>query len=424
MVNEEAIKMINWQELLAHRTLGMRASEIRDAFQLSERPDIISFAGGFPAPESFPVNQLQQAMQSLLTREPEVALQYGPTEGIYELRSLVAERMRRDGVTVEPEQIIITNGSQQALDLLFKILINPGEPVLYELPAYIGGINAAINYEATPVGIPQDEQGLNVQALEQYLRRQRELGLQAPKVLYIVPNFHNPTGVTLSMARRPKLVDLAREYNFTIIEDNPYGELRLEGPSLPHLKTFDTDGRVFYLGSFSKICIPGVRLGWIAADPAIIQKVCIAKQGSDLCTNSLGQKLVCEFAKMGWLDQHVGTLKDVYKRKRDLALRALTEYLPAGIRWTHPQGGFFIWITLPEHLDAKQLLPRLVAEEQVAYVPGGAFFVDGSGKNTIRLAFSQVSEEDMVEGIKRMGCYLTRILGPTYSAHAEEACSA
>jgi 2-aminoadipate transaminase len=411
--------MINWQRLLAQRTVGMRASEIRDAFQLAERPDIISFAGGFPAPESFPVTELRQVMQRLMESEADVALQYGPTEGIYELRCLIAERMSREGILTKPEHVIITNGSQQALDLLFKILINPGEPVVYELPAYIGGINAAVNYEAKPVGVRQDEQGLDVGALEQYLAKQREQGAPLPKVLYIVPNFHNPTGVTLSLSRRERLVALARDYDFTIIEDNPYGDLRLEGTSLPHLKTFDTDGRVFYLGSFSKICIPGVRLGWLVADPVIIQKVCIAKQGSDLCTNSLGQKLVCEFAKSGLLDQHIGTLKSIYKRKRDLALAALTEYLPKEVRWTQPQGGFFIWITLPAHLDAKQLLPGLVAEEKTAYVPGGAFFVDGSGKNTIRLAFSQVSEDDMAEGIKRLGRYLDRMLHSVRPTRAE-----
>lgn len=366
--------MVDWQALFAQRVGGMKASEIRDAFKLAERPDIISFAGGFPAAESFPIQDLTQALHRLLAREPASALQYGPTEGVYELRRLIAERMQREGVDAEPENVLVTNGSQQALDLIFKLFINPGDVVLYELPAYIGGISAAVNYEAEPLGIPLDEDGLDVDLLEACLADRVAKGQPSPKVLYTIPNFHNPAGVTLNRERRERLVELGKEYGFLILEDNPYGDLRFEGEHIPHVKSFDTEGRVFYLGTFSKTFVPGLRLGWIVAEGTIIQKLAIAKQGTDLCANSLGQKLVCEFARQGRLDTHICSLREFYRRKRDHALAALDAHLPPGVHWTYPQGGFFIWITLPPHLDARSLLARAVATERVAYVPGGGFF--------------------------------------------------
>lgn len=411
--------MVDWQQLFAERTNGMRASEIRDMFGLSERPDIISFAGGFPAPESFPAATLIGAVQNLLVREPASTLQYGPTEGIYELRRLIAQRMQREGIAAEPENILITNGSQQALDLIFKLFVNPGEPVLYELPAYIGGINAAINYQASPIGIPLDDQGIDVNALDATLADLRKAGKPMPKLLYTIPNFQNPAGVTLSLERRERLIELSREYGFIVLEDNPYGDLRFEGEPLPHVKTYDTDGHVFYLGSFSKTFLPGVRLGWVVADLPVIQKLAIAKQGTDLCTNSLGQKMVCEFARLGYLDSHIGSLRNLYRKRRDIALAALDAYFPAGVHWTYPEGGFFTWITLPEQLNAKELLPNAIAEERVAYVPGGAFHVDGSHKNTIRLSYSQAAEKDLDEGIARLGRYLTRVVTQSCSPYPD-----
>jgi 2-aminoadipate transaminase len=402
--------MIDWQSMYAQRVSGMKASEIRDAFKLAERPDIISFAGGFPAPESFPVSALGAALAALLARESASALQYAPTEGIYELRKFIAERMQREGVSAEPENVVITNGSQQALDLIFKLFVNPGDPVIYELPAYIGGINAAVNYEARPVGIPLDDHGIDTNFLEERLAGMAAAGQPLPKLLYTIPNFHNPAGVTMSPARRRRLLELACQYGFLILEDNPYGDLRIEGEAAPHIKTFDSDGHVIYLGSFSKTFLPGIRLGWMVAPEPVIRKVVIAKQGTDLCSNSLGQKLVCEFARAGLFEPHIRTLRDLYRRKRDCMLAALDAHFPAGVHWTYPEGGFFVWVTLPAQLDARELLPQAITGERVAYVPGGAFFVNCAGRNTIRLAYSQPSERELEEGVARLGRFLTRAM--------------
>ncbi|HHW09673.1 MAG TPA: PLP-dependent aminotransferase family protein [Firmicutes bacterium] len=401
--------MPDWTRYYAQRVTGMRASDIRDAFKLAEEPGIISFAGGFPAPDSFPVAEVRRLLAELLMTEPAAALQYGPTEGYYQLRRFIAGQMAGEGIAVEPENILVTSGSQQALDLICKLFVNPGDTVLVELPAYIGGINAAINYQADLVGIPLDEEGLVPAEMVKILKNLKAAG-RRPALLYVVPNFQNPTGVTMSSARRRQLLALAAEYDFLIIEDNPYGSLRYEGQPLPHLKTMDGEDRVLYLGSFSKVFLPGLRLGWIAADQAVIQKLTVAKQGTDLCGNSLGQKLVYAYAESGRLEPHIAHLLSLYRRKRDIALSSLTRFFPPGISWSKPEGGFFIWLTLPAGLDARALLPQAIAEEKVAYIPGGAFFVDGSGRNTIRLAFSQVGEEELVEGIRRLGRFFAGVL--------------
>lgn len=391
---------MRYQNLLAKRTEKMRASDIREAMKLAGEQGVISFAGGFPTVEAFPTDLIQQLTLSLFSEASCSALQYGPTEGFLELRQQIAEKMRSEGVDCTWENVLITNGSQQGLDLISKVFVDPGDAVLVELPGYVGGLSAIANYEANLVGIPLDEDGVRIDLLEAKLRELLMRG-QRVKFIYLVPNFQNPTGVTMCLERRRELVRLAEEYGFLILEDNPYGELRFTGEPLPHIKTFDRDGHVIYLGTFSKVFCPGLRIGWIVADTEIIRKFAIAKQGTDLCSNSLGQRLMIEVLRSGQLPQHVASLRSLYLKRRDAMLEALAEYMPYGVTWTEPQGGFFIWLTLPPYLDAKEMLP-LALQEKIAYVSGGSFHADGQGKNTIRLAFSQAKLEDIAEGIRRL----------------------
>lgn len=405
-----------WQALFAQRTGRLKASDIRDAFKLTERGDIISFAGGFPAPETFPLAAIAEAAEEVVLVQGKSSLQYGPTEGLYELRAYVAQRLSQEGIACTPDGVLITNGSQQALDLVSKIVLDPGDGVIVEKPAYVGGLNAIVQYEPEFFAVPIDDDGLRVDLLEELLqgRRAASNGSNAPparpKLCYTVPNFQNPSGVTLSEERRKRLVELACEYGFAILEDNPYGDLRFDGSAKRHIKAYDTGGHVLYLGTFSKVFLPGIRLGYVVGPEPIVQKLAIAKQGTDLCSNSFGQRLVLECARRGLLETHLSSIVEVYKRKRDLMLQALGEHFPEEIRWTYPEGGFFVWVTLPEWMNAKELLPQAVEQERVAYVSGGAFHTDGTGQNTIRLAFSQASDEELVEGVRRLGRFFRRIL--------------
>jgi len=392
--------MLEMERYYAKRVEEMRGSDIRDAFKLTEEPGIISFAGGFPAPESFPVPLIEGLLQGLF-EEDYSGLQYGPTEGLEELRYEIALRMRADGVDCTTDNILITNGSQQALDLICKVMLDPGDIVLVEQPGYIGGLNAIGNYQGSKIGIPMDEDGLRIDVLANRLKEMAAKD-QHPKFIYTVTNFHNPTGVTLSTSRRQGLLQLAQEYDFLILEDNPYGLISFGQDALPHIKTMDDEGRVIYLGSFSKILTPGVRVGWVTASQPLIRQLTIAKQGTDLCSSTLGMKLVLESIRSGELEAHIESLRILYRRRRDLMLQALSTYMPAEVHWTRPSGGFFIWLRIPSYIDTKAMLPFAVAEEKVAYVSGKGFHVDGSGQNTIRLAFSEASETDIEEGIRRL----------------------
>ena len=392
--------MLQMERYFAQRVKDMRGSDIRDAFKLTEEPGIISFAGGFPTPDSFPTDLFQEVMQGLF-QDDYSGLQYGPTEGLDALRGELASQLTAEGAPCSPENIIITNGSQQALDLVCKVLLDPGDCVLVEQPSYVGGLNAIGNYQGVKVGIPIDEHGLRLDIMANRLKELASRG-QRPKIIYTIPNFQNPTGVTLSLERRQGLLEFAREYDFLIVEDNPYGEISFGQEPVPHIKSMDDEGRVIYLGSFSKILSPGVRVGWLAANGALVRQIGIAKQGTDLCSNSLGMKVVLETLRSGKLDAHIQSLRTLYRRRRDTMLRALAAYMPEGVSWTRPQGGFFIWLTLPSYIDAKAMLPFAIAEEKVAYVSGTGFHADGSGQNTIRLAFSQAAESDIEEGIRRL----------------------
>lgn len=401
-LQNEGDNMGVWERLYAQRVASMKASAIREAFTLAERGEIISFAGGFPAADTFPTEEVGELAREVAATWGSAGLQYGPTEGFRALRLLVAERLAAEGLPCDPDHVLITTGSQQALDLIGKLLLNPGDEVIVEQPAYVGALNALGPFQPTFRGVPMDHGGMQVEALAAQLAA----GRWRPKLCYLVPNFHNPTGVTLSEPRREQLMQLAQRYDFAIVEDNPYGALRFEGKAPRHIKAWDADGRVLYLGSFSKIFLPGLRIGYVVGCPEIIKKLAVAKQGADLCSNSFGQQLILAAERRGVLKRHLDAIVPVYKERRDLMLQALHRHFPSGVQWTRPQGGFFIWMTLPPGIDAKALLPKAVADFGVAYIPGGAFYTDGGGAGTLRLAYSQVARERLVEGIGRLAALI------------------
>ena len=391
-----------WEQYFSERALGMKASGIREFFKLTERPDIISFAGGFPSAAFFPGEAIMGRLQEMMEEEADIALQYGPTEGSAQLRQYLAAKMTREGIaSAAEEDILITNGSQQGLDLLCKILLNPGDAVFVEEPGYVGGLGAIHNYQGDFHPIPLDGDGLRTDLLERELAALARRGRKA-KFVYLVPNFQNPTGATLSLLRRVKILELADKYDFLIIEDNPYGELRYSGYPLPSMKSLDREGRVIYLGSFSKTFVPGIRLGWVVADQDLVHRLISAKQGTDLCSNSLSQRLVYSCCTNGFIDDHVQSLVEKYREKRDLMLSAMGKYFPRGCAWTRPNGGFFVWVTFPEPLKAREILLKAL-ERKVAFVDGAGFYVNEKGENTARFAFSEAKPEEITTGLERLG---------------------
>ena len=391
------------QDLLSLTSKGLVRSEIRELLKLTRKPGIISFAGGLPYSGLFPIEEMKDVVNTVLEREGEIALQYGPTEGDGRLLEFLAEWMKEtEGVDVDKDNMLIVSGSQQALDLIGKIFIDPGDPIIIGLPSYLGAIQAFKSVRANMVGARLDKQGINVDTVEDILRTYTAKG-QKIKFIYVVPDFQNPSGVTISLERREKLLQLCYEYGVVLIEDCPYRDLRFEGEPLPMIRTLDKHGYAFSLHTFSKLLFPGTRLGWVVADKAIQEKLTMAKQPTDLCTSPLNQSIVYEFCRRGLLKTHIARIIDLYKKKRDVMIAALEEYMPegSGIDWTHPGGGLFLWLTLPESMDAGDLFPKAV-EKKVAYVVGSAFHFDRSGHNTMRLNFSYPSEEQIDEGIKRL----------------------
>ncbi len=394
-----------WDHRYAQRTQRMGSSAIRELLKLTEKPDIISFAGGLPAPEVFPVEQFQEACKSVLQDYGAQALQYGTTEGYLPLREQIARHSARYGIEVTPDNILITSGSQQALDLLGKIFINPGDRILVESPTYLGALQAWNSYGAEYVSVPMDKSGMNTDALEEALRT-------GPKFIYVLPNFQNPTGVTLSLSRRQRLIDLADQYGVPIIEDDPYGQLRYEGEHLPSVVLLDhrfrdnTDaafsGNVIYLSTFSKILAPGIRLAWVIAPREVIQKLVQAKQGADLHTATFNQIVAHEVSRGGFLDEHIRLIRDTYRERRDVMLAAMDRFFPPEVDWTHPEGGLFLWGTLPSYLSSAEVLKAAV-ERKVAFVPGEPFHPNGGGHNTMRINFSNATPEKISEGIRRLG---------------------
>ncbi len=403
-----------WSARFAQRTHGLTSSTIRELLKLTERPDVISFAGGLPAPEVFPLAEVEAATHRVLAEHGAAALQYGATEGYPPLRELLVRHMSRYGIEVGPENVLVTAGSQQALDLIGKLLVNPGDRVLVEEPTFVGALQAFGVYQADFVTVPVDHDGLRIDRLEEALR-------SGPKFLYVLPNFQNPAGVTLSLERRARLVELAAHYGTPIVEDDPYGQLRYEGDHLPSLVRLDAElhgcarrerafrGAVLYLGTLSKTLAPGLRLGWVVAPEDVIRKLVQLKQGADLHTSTFTQMVAHEVARGGFLDQHVRRIRDVYRERRDAMLRAMDAHFPPGVAWTRPAGGLFLWVTLPEGVDAKALLDHAL-EQKVAFVPGAAFFAAGGGERALRLNFSYCPPERIEEGIARLGAVLRRRL--------------
>ncbi|KPU26565.1 aminotransferase [Caloranaerobacter sp. TR13] len=380
----------------AKRMENIKASEIRELLKLTEKPEIISFAGGLPAPELFPVEEMKEITREVLEEEGEKVLQYGTTEGYTPLRKKIAERMAKVGVNVTYENILITSGSQQGLDFTGKIFLDPDDVVICESPSYLGAINAFKAYQCKFAEVPTDDDGMIIEELEKILEK-----TERAKFIYVIPDFQNPSGRTWSIERRKRLIEVANKYNLPIIEDNPYGELRFEGERPPAIKHFDTEGRVIFLGTFSKTFCPGLRLGWTCADTEVLQKYILVKQGADLQTSTIAQRELNKFLEKYDLDEYINKIKEVYKRRRDLMLNTMKEEFPEGIKYTYPEGGLFTWVELPEHINTRELLEKAV-EKNVAFVPGGSFFPNGGHENTMRLNYSNMDEERIVIGIKRL----------------------
>jgi 2-aminoadipate transaminase len=390
--------------LLSTTSNVLRRSEIRELLKLTRQPGIISFAGGLPYSGLFPIEEMKDVVVAVLQREGKLALQYGPTEGDRRLIDFIVNWMREDeGAEINRENILIVSGSQQALDLIGKIFIDPGDSIIVGLPTYLGALQAFNSYRANLLGVQLDKQGMDINRVEDILKEHKKKN-ELVKFIYVVPDFQNPSGVTMTLERREKLLDLCYEYGTVVVEDSPYRDLRFEGEPVAMLGAMDKRGYAFSLHTFSKILFPGTRMGWIIANKAIMDKLVMAKQPTDLCSPPFTQSVVYEFCRRGLLKPHIQKIVDAYRKKRDVMLEALERYMPKGegLDWTHPEGGLFLWLALPEHMDAEVLFPKAV-EKKVAYVVGSAFHFDRSGKNTIRLNFSYPDEEEIDEGIKRLG---------------------
>lgn len=383
----------------------LKGSEIRELMALTARPEVISFAGGMPAPELFPVKGVEEACCQVMEEVGASALQYCPTEGLVPLREkLVARMAAKNGIKTDIDHVLITSGSQQGLDFSARIFLNPGDVVLMESPSYLGAVNAFKACEPTFIEVPTDDDGMIPEELDKILATTKNV-----KMIYVIPDFQNPTGKTWTMERREKFMELVNKYEIPVIEDNPYGELRYEGEFLPSLKSMDTKDLVIFLGTMSKILAPGLRIGWICANKTILGKYNFVKQGADLQTSSLDQLVANKFLDMYDLDEHVEKIKEVYHRRRDLMLKTMDECFPAEVKHTYPQGGLFTWCVLPEGINAKDIAPKCL-EKNVAFVPGGSFFPNGGKDNHFRMNFSNATDEQIVEGVKRLGQVLTDYL--------------
>ncbi len=389
----------------AKRIDGMNSSAVRDALKWTSKPGVISFAGGMPAPETFPLEKLAAAAEVVYRQQGQTAFQYGTTEGYLPLREKIAARHRKDGMDCTAEQIRITSGSQQGLDLTGKIFLDPGDIVVCETPSYSGAITAFNAYECEYLSIDTDEDGMIMEDLEEKLNQYGD----KIKFIYVIPNFQNPSGRTWSLERRKALLQTAVKYHIPIVEDDPYGELRYEDERIPTIKSMDTTGIVIYLGTLSKVLSPGIRVGWVFASPEILEQYNKAKQGADLQTSTVAQMVANVFWEQNDLDAHILELREVYRKRRDLMLQCIEQEFPSRCQYTKPKGGLFIWVTLPEGFDTKEILPR-VAENQVAYVPGDTFYPGGDVKNTLRLNFSNADEEHIIKGMQLMGAILREIV--------------
>jgi 2-aminoadipate transaminase len=388
------------EELLSQNAKGMKKSVIRELLKLTAKPEIISFAGGLPSPESFPINELKEVIDEVMENEAEIALQYGASEGDPELIKELVKHSQRGGMDVTEKNIVITTASQQGLDFVAKLFIDRGDKVIAELPSYVGGLGAFNSYGAEMIGVPQDAEGMSAEALEKKLAELKSNG-EKPKFIYIVPDFQNPAGMTMTLERRKRIIELAHQYEVLIIEDSPYRELRFEGETVPTLYSLDDHGQVILLGTFSKIFAPGFRVGWILADPAIIEKIVTAKQSTDLCSPPFSQRIIARFMQKGYLQKNIEKIIKIYRQKRDWMMETFERYMPEGVTWTRPEGGLFLLVTVPEYIDTDELFHKAI-EHNVAFVIGSAFHCDDSGHNTMRINFSYPSHQQIDEGVKRL----------------------
>ena len=388
------------QQIFSESAQNMKRSAIREILKLTQKPEVISFGGGLPSPESFPISEMKKIIHELLDEDGPGALQYGATEGVPELRRILVKRYQEEGLNIELDNLSITTSSQQGLYILGKIFLDQGDKIICGLPSYLGGINAFSTFGADMHGIPFDNDGMRSDKLEEKLQELQDQGTK-PKFIYIIPDFQNPAGITMPEARRKEIINLARKYDVLIIEDSPYREIRFEGQSQKTLFQLDNQGQVITLGTFSKTFAPGFRLGWAIAHKDIIDKMVIAKQSMDLCTPTFNQKIAARAIQKGLFDENLKKTVAQYHSKRDNMLRAFKEYMPEGVTWTEPEGGLFLFLSLPAHMDAEKLFYKAI-EKNVAYVMGSVFHCDGSGKNTMRINFSFVPEDKAREGVKRL----------------------
>ncbi|MCK9629172.1 MAG: PLP-dependent aminotransferase family protein [Bacteroidales bacterium] len=393
---------INIQNFLSSNANNMRRSAIRDLLSVANRPEVISFAGGFPNAATFPIEDLTGIMQEVLETEGTSALQYGPTEGNQKLRELIAKRYSEKGCKVTASNILITTSSQQAIDLTTKIFINPGDTIVCGLPSYLGALQAFWSYQAEPVGIKCDND------LEDTVKELIAKG-KKPKFVYAIPDFQNPSGVTMTLEQRKYVLDVVKRYDILLIEDSPYRELRFDGVEQPMMYSLDDDQRVILLGTFSKTFLPGFRIGWIIAPEEIIDRLVVAKQSTDLCTPVFDQAVAAKYLEKGLFEKNLQKTIALYREKRDHMLACFEKYMPEGVTWTHPEGGLFLFVKMPEGYDSRELFD-IAMKEDVAFVIGEAFHCDGSGKNTMRINFSFMNAERTEEGVKRLARAIDKMI--------------
>ncbi len=392
---------INIQNILSDNAKSMRRSAIRDLLSIANKPDVISFAGGFPNPSTFPVDDLKVIMQEVLDVESTSALQYGPTEGNGKLREILAQRYRAQGLDITKDNIMITTSSQQAIDLTTRVFISPGDTIVCGLPSYLGALQSFWGYQAKPVGVTKDEE------LEVVVKALISTG-KKPKFIYAIPDFQNPSGITMTLEQREMVLDVARRYDLLVVEDSPYREIRFEGEEQPLMYSLDNE-RVMLFGTLSKTVLPGFRIGWIIAPVQIIERLVVAKQSSDLCSPVFDQAVVARYFEKGLFEKNLGKTIELYRHKRNHMLACFEKYMPEGVSWTKPEGGLFLFVSLPEGYDATELF-NVAIKENVAFVIGEAFHCDGSGKNTMRINFSFMDDEKTEEGVRRLARAIEKML--------------
>lgn len=403
----------------SQRAREMKASDVRELLKLLQVPDMISFAGGLPNPETFPVEIIREITNDVLSHDGGKILQYGITEGYAPLRESIANRMTKKGMEAAVDNVLVVSGSQQVIDLMGKVFIDPKDVIVVSAPTYLAALTGFGTYQPSFEAVPIDEHNMRLDLFEERLKRLVKRANQ-PKVVYVLPNFQNPAGVTMPEKNRKRIVDLASEYDFIVLEDDPYGELRYTGEHIKPVKAFDDEGRVVYMGTFSKVLSPGLRVGWVVADPAILGKLVISKQSTDVCTNVLGQAIACEYMARGHMDKQIEKIREMYGRKLRIMLDGMHEFMPKGVSWMKPEGGMFLWATLPEGLESPTLLEKAL-KKRVAFVSGKAFYPDPrDGFGTMRLNFSHPSDELITEGLRRLGAVINQEMVSKWDAPADK----